>query len=66
MYHERTKCNDVKYRFFREIASQGTVVVRKFSMSDNPTNMITKFVPLHKFKHFLDLILYLQYVNDCP
>jgi len=45
MYHERTKYIDVKYHFIREIE---VIKVKKISTVDNPTDMMTKLVPLHK------------------
>ena len=56
MYHERSKHIVVKYNFIRETVSKGIVVVRKVATTDNPADMMTKPVPLHKFKHCLDLI----------
>ncbi len=56
MYHERTKQIDVRYHFIRDIISQGTVVVQKVSTHDNPLDMMTKGVPVSKFRHCLDLI----------
>ena len=56
MYHERSKHIAVKYNFIRETVSEGIVAVKKVATVDNPANMMTKPVPLHKFKHCLDLI----------
>ena len=56
MYHERSKHIAIKYNFIRETVSKGIVAVRKVATADNPTDMMTKLVPLHKFKHCLDLI----------
>ena len=56
MYHERSKHIAVKYNFICETVSEGIVVVKKVAIADNPADMMTKPVPLHKFKHCLDLI----------
>ena len=56
MYHERSKHIAVKYNFICETISEGIVVVKKVAIADNPADMMTKPVPLHKFKHCLDLI----------
>ena len=56
MYHERSKHIAVKYNFIRETVSEGIVAVKKVATVDNPADMMTKPVPLHKFKHCLDLI----------
>ena len=56
MYHERSKHIAVKYNFIRETISEGIVAVKKVATADNPADMMTKSVPLHKFKHCLDLI----------
>ena len=60
MYHERTKHIDVRFHFIRENVSQGIIAVRKVATMDNPVDMMTKPVPLHKFKHCLDLVGVLQ------
>ena len=62
MYHERSKHIAVKYNFICETISEGIVAVRKVATTDNPAYMMTKSVPLHKFKHCLDLIGILQFV----
>lgn len=56
MCHEKSKHIAVKYNFIREIVSKGIVAVRKVAIVDNLADMMTKPVPLHKFKHCLDLI----------
>ena len=56
MYHERSKHIAIKYNFIRKTVSEGIVVVKKVATANNPADMMTKPVPLHKFKHCLDLI----------
>ena len=56
MYHDRSKHIAVKYNFIHETVFEGLVVVKKVATTDNPADMMTKSVPLHKFKHCLDLI----------
>lgn len=56
MYHERTKHINVKHHFIGEIVARGENVVKKISTTYNPKDMLTKPVPLSKFKHCLDLI----------
>ena len=56
MYYERTKHIDVRFHFILDNVSQGIIAVIKVATVDNPTDMMTKLVPLNKFKHCLDLI----------
>jgi hypothetical protein len=56
MYHERTKHIDVRYRFLREVVTQGDIIVKKITTVENPANMLTKPLPILKFKHCLGLI----------
>ena len=50
MLHERTKYIDVKYHYVHDVISQGTLKVCKVSTYNNPTDMMTKPVPIAKFK----------------
>lgn len=56
MFHERTKHIDIRYHFVREYISNGEIVVTKVGTKDNPADMMTKPVPVHKFEHCLDLV----------
>jgi hypothetical protein len=56
MYHERTKHIDVRYHFLREVVTQGDITVKKIAMTENPADMLTKPLPILKFKHCLGLI----------
>ena len=56
MFHERTKHIDVKYHFVRDIVAQGKLKVCKISTHDNPTDMMTKLVPVAKFELCSNLV----------
>ena len=56
MFHERIKHIDVKMHFIRDVTAQGVIILKKIPMVDNPTNMMTKSIPMIKFKYCLDLI----------
>ena len=56
MFHDRTKHIDVKYHFIREVIAQGNIVVKKIGTEDNPADMLTKPLPVTKFKYCLDLV----------
>ncbi|KAG8489021.1 hypothetical protein CXB51_017120 [Gossypium anomalum] len=56
MFHERTKHIDVRYHFVRDIIACGDIVVSKISNHENPTDMMTKSLPITKFEHCLDLV----------
>jgi hypothetical protein len=47
--HERSKHNDFKYHYVRDVVPQGKLKVCKISTHDNPTDMITKPIPVAKF-----------------
>ena len=42
--------------FVRDIINSGGVKIEKISTEDNPSDMLTKSVPGHKFAHCLGLI----------
>jgi hypothetical protein len=50
MFHERTKHIDVKYHYVREVIIKDRLKVPKISTHDNPTDMMTKSVPVAKFE----------------
>ena len=56
MFHEMTKLIDVCYHFVCEVIARGDIVVSKVSTHDNPTDMMTKTLPVTKFEHCLDLV----------
>ncbi|KAG8491200.1 hypothetical protein CXB51_014356 [Gossypium anomalum] len=51
MFHERTKHIDVRYHFVRDIIAHGDIVVSKISTHENPTDMMTKSLPITKLEH---------------
>ena len=56
MYHERTEHIDVRMHFIRDVTTQGDVLVEKIATSDNAVDVMTKALPLVKFKHCLYLV----------
>jgi hypothetical protein len=56
MLKKRTKHIDIRYHFVRDIIEQGLMKVCKISSHDNPTDMMTKFVPIAKFELCLSLV----------
>ncbi|CAA7015794.1 unnamed protein product [Microthlaspi erraticum] len=56
VFHERTKHMAVKYNFIRDIIEEGTVEVVKIHTSRNPADILTKVVPVSKFREALDLL----------
>ena len=56
VYHGRTKHIYVRIHFVRDVIAEGSVVVQKLPTENNHADMITKPVPIAKFRHCLDLI----------
>lgn len=56
MFYEWTKYIDVKLYFIRDVVTDGKVCVVKIPTALNLVDMLTKIVPLRKFKLCLDLI----------
>ncbi|KAG8480092.1 hypothetical protein CXB51_025341 [Gossypium anomalum] len=56
MFHERTKHIDVRYHFVRDIIAHGDIIMSKISTHENPTDMMTKSLPITKFEYCLDLV----------
>ena len=56
VYHERTKHIDIRLHFVRENVSNGIVAVQKIATAENPADMMTKALPIDKFKYCLGLI----------
>jgi hypothetical protein len=50
MYHEKTKHIDIRYHFVRDVISEGKVAVKKIGTESNPADMLTKPLPIAKFK----------------
>ena len=55
VYHSRTKHIDVRFHFVREIIDEGDILLKKIGTAYNLADMMTKPIPLHKFKHCLIL-----------
>ena len=55
VHHSQTKHIDVRFHFVCEIIDEGDILLKKIRTADNPADMMNKPVPLHKFKHCLDL-----------
>lgn len=51
VFNERSKHTDVKLHFVRDIASKGLVVVKNIHKEENLANMLTKSLPVAKFRH---------------
>lgn len=56
MFYERTKHIDVRYHFVSEVIARGGILVSKITTHDNVAYMMTKTLPVSKFKHCLDLV----------
>lgn len=56
VFHERSKHIDVRMHFIRDIISKGDVKVEKVHTDHNAADMLTKALPVNKFRHCLDLI----------
>jgi hypothetical protein len=56
MFHERSKHIDVKYHYVRDVVAQGKLKVCKISTHDKLADMITKPVPIAKFKLYSSLV----------
>jgi len=50
MFHERTKHIDIRYHFVRDVISKSNVLVKKISTEANSADMLTKPLPIAKFK----------------
>lgn len=59
-YHERTKHVARKFHFIRDIVEKGEVDVQKIHTSRNPADILTKVVPVSKFRSALDLLKFLK------
>jgi len=56
MYHERTKHIDVRLHFIRDIIAEWVIKVKKICTDVNPADILTKVVPIDKFRNALDLL----------
>ena len=56
MYHERTKHIDIRLHFIRDVIAEGRPEVVKIPTEVNPPDVLTKVVPVDKFKQALSLL----------
>jgi len=56
VYHSKTKHSSIKYHFIRDTIAAGDITMKKVHASENPTDMLTKSLPIAKFQHCLDLV----------
>ena len=56
IFHERIKHIDVRYHFVCDVITHGDIVMSKVSTHDNPTDMMTKSLPIAKFEHCSNLV----------
>ena len=56
VFHERTKHIDVRLHFVRDIIERKLVEIMKISTEVNPADMLTKVIPVSKFKTTLSLL----------
>ena len=60
-FHKRTKHIDVRYHRLRQWVSDDKVIVlEKISTKENPADMMTKTIPVEKFRASLDFLHVLQ------
>ncbi|KAK2437580.1 secreted RxLR effector protein [Trifolium repens] len=60
VYHERTKHIDIRLHFVRDMIESKEIIVEKVASEENPADMFTKSLPRSRFKHFLDLINFVE------
>ncbi|CAA7031439.1 unnamed protein product [Microthlaspi erraticum] len=56
VFHKRTKHSATKYHFIRDVIAEGEVEVPKVHTSRNPPDVLTKVIPVSKFKSALDML----------
>ena len=60
-YHKRTKHIDVRYHKIRQwVVDDKVIDLVKFSTKKNPADMMTKTIPVEKFRASLNFIKVLQ------
>lgn len=58
-FHAKTKHIEGKHHFAREIMLEGEIQLKYVNTYDNPTNLLTKSLPKHKFeKHRYFILLF--------
>ncbi|KAL3634979.1 hypothetical protein CASFOL_022033 [Castilleja foliolosa] len=56
MFHERSKHIDVRLHFIRDIVARNEVCMEKIGTEDNPADVMTKVLPMSKFRYCLELV----------
>lgn len=56
MFLKRTKHIDIRVHFGREVIAQGSVIVKKIEIEDNPADMFTKALPSVKLNKCLNTL----------
>ena len=56
VYLKRSKHIDARLNFIKDIIKGNVFSIEKIATKDNPTDMLTKSLPIKKFKHSLDLV----------
>ena len=56
VFHERTKHIDIRLHFIRDIIEGGEIKVVKVGTLDNAADVLTKALPVAKFRHCLKLV----------
>ena len=56
MFHKRSKHIDMQRHFIRDEIQGGRIKVVKVPTEDNASDMLTKPLPVSKFRHCLDLV----------
>jgi hypothetical protein len=52
MHYERIKYIDICYHFVRNVVSKGKIFVKKIGTEKNLVDMLTKPLPIAKFKFY--------------
>ena len=60
VYHERKKHIDIRLHFVRDMIESKEIVVEKVASEENPANVFTKSLPRSRFKHFLNLVKFVE------
>ena len=56
MFHRKTKQIDTRCRFIHEVIIKEKIIIKKTGNTNNPAAMLTKSLPVVKFRYFLNLI----------
>ena len=62
-FSSRTKHIALRFFFIRELVTEGKISIHYIPTDDNPTDIRTKHLNKHRFKHLMDLISNFD-VND--